>query len=106
MCNHHPFEDGDMVLYKKQLSKALSDIGITRFNWTGIRITAVFLLPLLIFFPLFALLTNSPLTIRSNWHWFVLSAMLNNGLAEETIKCTPMSRQQNGEMISGKILHY
>jgi membrane protease YdiL (CAAX protease family) len=75
----------EMVLYKKQLSKALSDIGITRFNWTGIRITAVFLLPLLVFFPLFAPLTNSPLVIRPNWQWFVLSALLNNGLAEETM---------------------
>jgi membrane protease YdiL (CAAX protease family) len=75
----------EMVLYKKGLSQALSDIGITRFNETGIRIAAVFLLPLLVFFPLFALLTNSPLAIRLNWQWFILSAVLNNGLAEETM---------------------
>ncbi len=75
----------EMVLYKKGLPQALSDIGINRFNWSGIRIAAAFLLPLLIFFPLFSLLTNSPLTIRPNWQWFVLSALLINGLAEETM---------------------
>lgn len=75
----------EMILYKKGLSRALSDIGITRFNAIGIRIAAVFLLPLLIFFPLFSLLANTPLTIRPNWQWFVLSALLTNGLVEETM---------------------
>lgn len=75
----------EMVLYKKGLSEALSDIGITRFDWTGIRIAAVFLLPLLVFFPLFSLLTNTPLATRPNWQWFIVSALLTNGLAEETM---------------------
>lgn len=75
----------EMALYQKGLSQALSDFGITRFDWTGIRIAAVFLLPLLVFYPLFALLTNSPLATQPNWQWFVLSALLNNGLAEETM---------------------
>lgn len=75
----------EMVLYKKRLSKALSDIGLTRFSWTGIRLATVFLLPLLIFFPLLALLTKNPLAAQPNWHWFFLSALLINGLAEETM---------------------
>ena len=75
----------EMILYKKGLSIALSDIGITRFSWTGIRITALFLLPLLVFYPIFSLLTNTPLAIRPNWQWFFISALLINGLAEETM---------------------
>lgn len=75
----------DMALYKKGLSQALSDIGITRFNWAGIRITAIFLLPLVIFFPLFSQLASTPLATRPNWQWLVLSALLTNGLAEETM---------------------
>lgn len=75
----------EVVLYKERLSKALSDIGLTRFNWTGIRLAAVFLLPLLIFFPLLTLLTKNPLAVQPNWHWFFLSALLINGLAEETM---------------------
>ena len=75
----------EMVLYKKGLSQALSDIGITHFNWAGIRIAAVFLLPLLMFFPLFSLLASTPLMTRPNWQWLVLSALLTNGLAEETM---------------------
>lgn len=75
----------EMVLYKKGLSQALSVIGITRFNWRSVHIAAVFLLPLIVFFPLFALLTNSPLAMRLNWQWLGLSALLINGLAEETM---------------------
>src|SRR5215213_1420795 len=54
----------EMVLYKKKLLKALSDIGLTRFNWTGIRLTAAFLLPLIVFYPLFSLITHTPLTLQ------------------------------------------
>lgn len=73
----------EMVLYQKGLSKALSDIGLTRFSWGGIRIAAIYLLPLLVFFPLFALLTNTPLATQPNWQWLILNVLLVNGLAEE-----------------------
>ena len=43
----------EMRLYRKNLSQALSDIGLSRFSWGGIRIAAVYLLPLLLFFPCF-----------------------------------------------------
>lgn len=73
----------EIGLYKKTLSQALSDIGLTRFSWAGIRIAALYLLPLLVFFPLFSLLTNAPMTIQPNWHWLLLNVLLVNGLAEE-----------------------
>jgi membrane protease YdiL (CAAX protease family) len=73
----------EMRLYGKNLSQALSDIGLTRFSWTGIRSAALYLLPLLLFFPLFSLLTNTPLTIQPNWQWLILNVLLVNGLAEE-----------------------
>jgi membrane protease YdiL (CAAX protease family) len=73
----------EMLLCKKNLSRALSDIGLTRFRWTGIRITVIYLLPLLFFHPMFALLTNSPLTTQPNWQWRLLNVLLINGLAEE-----------------------
>ena len=75
----------EMVLYKKGLSRAASDIGVTRFNWTGIRLAAVFVLPLIVFYPLFSLITHTPLATRPNWQWFVLSGVLINGFAEETM---------------------
>ena len=75
----------EMTLYQKSLRLALSEIGLTRFSWRGIRMASIYLLPLLIFFPLFALLTNSPLELKPNWAWFLVSALLNNGLAEETM---------------------
>jgi membrane protease YdiL (CAAX protease family) len=73
----------EMHLYGKNLSQALSDIGLTRFSWGGIRIAALYLLPLLLFFPLFALLTNTPLSAQTNWPWLILNVLLVNGLAEE-----------------------
>lgn len=75
----------EMTLYHKHLRLALSDIGLTRFSGTGIRLALIYLLPLLIFFPLFAVLTNMPLALRPNWIWFVFSAVLTNGLVEETM---------------------
>ena len=75
----------EMILYKKGLSQALSDIGLTRFSWTGIRLAAVFLLPLIVFYPLFSLLTNTPLVARPTWPWLILNVLLVNGLAEETM---------------------
>ena len=73
----------EMLWYLKTLEQALSDIGVTRFSWTGIRIAATFLLPLIVFYPLFALLTNSPLATQPNWQWLLLNVVLVNGLAEE-----------------------
>lgn len=73
----------EMVLYRKSLSRSLDDIGVTRFSGTGICIAAIYLLPLLLFFPLFALLTNALLTLQPNWQWLVLNVLLVNGLAEE-----------------------
>lgn len=75
----------EMVLYRKGLTQALSDIGITRFSWTGIRIAIIYLLPLIAFFPLVALLTNSPITMRTHWEWLVVNILLVNGLAEEIL---------------------
>jgi membrane protease YdiL (CAAX protease family) len=75
----------EMALYHKTLAKALSDIGLTRFNRTGIRLAAVFLLPLIVFYPLFALITNTPLSVQPAWFWLILSILLNNSLAEETM---------------------
>ena len=73
----------EMVLYGKTLFQTLSDIGLTRFSWTGIRIVAICLLPLLLFFPLFAVLTNTPLATQTHWQWLIINVLLVNGLAEE-----------------------
>jgi membrane protease YdiL (CAAX protease family) len=75
----------EVIVYGKNIATALRDIGVSRLSGTGIRLAMIYLLPLLFFFPLFALMTNSTLELRPNWTWLVLSALLNNGLAEETM---------------------
>jgi membrane protease YdiL (CAAX protease family) len=37
----------------------------------------------LAFYPLFSLLTNTPLAAQPNWQWLLLNVLLINGLAEE-----------------------
>jgi membrane protease YdiL (CAAX protease family) len=73
----------DVPLYGKTPVQALRDTGLTRFSWTGIRSAALYLLPLLAFYPLFSLLTNTPLAAQPNWQWLLLNVILINGLAEE-----------------------
>ena len=75
----------EMALYRKGLAQSLSDIGITRFSWTGIRIAMIYVLPLIAFYPMIALITNSPLTMRTHWEWLVVNIILVNGLAEEVM---------------------
>ncbi len=75
----------EMLLYKKSFSTALSDIGITRFSRVGVRLALIYLLPLIAFYPLFALLANVPASIQPMWFWLIMSAVLNNGLCEETM---------------------
>ncbi|MFN8420655.1 MAG: CPBP family intramembrane glutamic endopeptidase [Anaerolineae bacterium] len=75
----------EMILFGKGLTAALSDLGITRFSWTGIRIALIYLLPLIVFIPLFALLTQASLRLNPNWGWLILNLILVNGLAEETM---------------------
>jgi membrane protease YdiL (CAAX protease family) len=75
----------EMVIYKKNLRQSLNDIGVTRFRWTGIRLATIAVLPLIVFNPLYAWATNTPLQIKPSWVWFILSAVLVNGLAEETM---------------------
>jgi hypothetical protein len=58
---------------------------VTRFRWTSIRLAAIYVLPLLVFYPLYAYATNTPLELRPNWAWFALSVVLINGLVEETM---------------------
>jgi membrane protease YdiL (CAAX protease family) len=75
----------EVLLYRKGLARALSDIGVTRFSWTGIRLALAYLLPLVCYFPLFSLVSNVPLALKPTWPWHVCQAVLTNGLAEETM---------------------
>ena len=73
----------EVVLYKKGLAQALSDIGITRFSTRALKVVLVYLLPLFAFFPLLALIASRPLALQPRAAWLVTAALLNNGLNEE-----------------------
>lgn len=73
----------EMILYRKGLAQSLSDIGITRFSWTGVWIAIVYSIPLIAFFPIFSRLTNTSVTTQPNAGWMLLNIILVNGFAEE-----------------------
>lgn len=73
----------EMTLYRQSLSQALSSIGITRFSWGGINTAVTYLVPLILFFPVFSLLTSSSVSLKPNWPWLIINIILVNGLAEE-----------------------
>jgi membrane protease YdiL (CAAX protease family) len=75
----------EMVLYHKGLMQALNDIGITRFNRTGIYIAVLYLLPMAVFFPILSLLTNALMAVRPGWEWLLINIILVNGFAEEIL---------------------
>lgn len=75
----------EVVLFRKSLGRALSDLGLTRLNPRGLGVAALILVPLCSVFPVFSAATGAPLSLRPGWPLMVLGVMLNNGLAEETM---------------------
>ncbi|MBK8020880.1 MAG: CPBP family intramembrane metalloprotease [Chloroflexi bacterium] len=73
----------EMALFQKGLSQALSDVGITRFRWRGVGIAFVYVVPLLLFFPVVSVATNAPVSVQPNWGWLIVNVILVNGFAEE-----------------------
>jgi membrane protease YdiL (CAAX protease family) len=73
----------EVLLYRKGLRRALSDIGVTRFSFSGLVPALIYLFPLVLFFPIFSLTTNQTPSLSPAWPWLVLSAFLINGLVEE-----------------------
>jgi membrane protease YdiL (CAAX protease family) len=65
--------------------QALSDLGVTRLDLGAVRLTALILIPLLAFYPLYSLLTATPLALAPGWLWLLAGAFLYNGLNEETL---------------------
>lgn len=75
----------EMLLYKKSIGQSLSDIGLTRFDAGAFPMALLYLLPLVLFYPLYSILTQNPLALKPHWEWLLLGAVLNNGLNEETM---------------------
>lgn len=71
--------------HRQSLGQALSNLGLTRWGWAGIRLALVYVLPLLAFYPVVAWITGTRPTLQPNWEWWALSALIVNGPVEEAM---------------------
>jgi membrane protease YdiL (CAAX protease family) len=75
----------EVLVFRRTWSQALSDIGITRWHRGGFPLTLLYLLPLLIFYPVLALATGQTLALQANWAGRAGALILNNGINEEVM---------------------
>ena len=75
----------EMTLFHKKLTRALSDIGLSRFSSGGMHTAAAYLAPLVVFFPMVSLIAGAPTTLTPDWGSRLATIVLNNGLAEEVM---------------------
>ncbi|MGE0160805.1 MAG: ester cyclase [Gemmatimonadales bacterium] len=73
----------ETVVFGKGLTRALADIGVTRFDAGGMPIVAAYLIPLVGFVLVASLLAGSSVGLRPEWPRALVSIVLINGLAEE-----------------------
>jgi membrane protease YdiL (CAAX protease family) len=75
----------EMWLSRLTPRQALDNLGLTRLNARSLRLAGLVALPLIAFYPLYALFTGVQVGLTPNWPWLLLGAFLYNGLNEETL---------------------
>jgi membrane protease YdiL (CAAX protease family) len=75
----------EVSLFGRSWSGALQLVGLTRVHGGGFGVTLLYLIPLALFFPVFAALTGQSLALQPNTLGLVGGALLNNGINEETM---------------------
>lgn len=75
----------EMILFHQRVAGSLREIGLSRFSWTGIRIAAAYLVPMMLFFPVVSAVTGAPLAVRPDWPGLLARIVVVNGLAEEVM---------------------
>ena len=73
----------EMLLFKSSLPEALRNVGIGRPRWSVILVALLITLPLLLYFPLFSLITRLPLVLYGDWPYRLLTVALMQGITEE-----------------------
>jgi membrane protease YdiL (CAAX protease family) len=73
----------EMLLFKSSLLEALRNTGIGRPRAGVILVGLLVSLPLLVYFPIFSLITRVPLILFEDWPYRLLTVVLMQGLTEE-----------------------
>jgi membrane protease YdiL (CAAX protease family) len=72
-------------LFGRAPRQALGALGLSRPSRRGLLAALLASLALLAYFPIFALVSGQPLTLRAGWVWIVLGVLLQGGIAEEVL---------------------
>lgn len=72
-------------LFKRRPGPALLALGCGRPRWGALAVAVLLSAVLVAFIPAYALATATPITVRPDWAWILLGAVVLNGLAEEAL---------------------
>jgi membrane protease YdiL (CAAX protease family) len=72
-------------LFGRTPRRALGALGLGRPSGRGLLAALLASLPLLAYFPILALVSGQPLTLRDGWLWIAVGVLLQGGIAEELL---------------------
>jgi membrane protease YdiL (CAAX protease family) len=75
----------ERLAFGRGLRTGLLALGWARPRFGAILAATLISLGMLAFFPVYSLVTGTPFTLRGDWAWILLGAIVLNGLAEETL---------------------
>jgi membrane protease YdiL (CAAX protease family) len=75
----------ERLLFGRSPRQALRALGFGRPRWRGLLAALLASLVLLAYFPIVALVSGQPLTLREGWPWVALGVLLQGGIAEELL---------------------
>jgi membrane protease YdiL (CAAX protease family) len=71
--------------FKHSAAEGLRVIGFGRPNPRAVLVAAIIGLVMLVFFPIFSLITGAHIALKPNWFWILVGAIALNGIGEETL---------------------
>lgn len=75
----------ERLVFKHTLPQALRVLGFGRLNVRALLAVVVIACIMLMFFPVFSLITDTQVRLKSDWLWILIGAIALNGIAEETL---------------------
>jgi membrane protease YdiL (CAAX protease family) len=75
----------ERLLFGRMARQALGALGFGRPSRRGLLAALLVSLALLLYFPIFTLVSGQPLTLRDGWPWIALGVFLQGGIAEELL---------------------
>jgi membrane protease YdiL (CAAX protease family) len=75
----------ERVIYRRGSLQAFAALGFGRPNPNALVAAVIIGVAMLAFFPIYSLATGTPISLKADWLWILLGAVVLNGLGEETL---------------------